>query len=149
MYNLEITTICPDFSFDKIYALFGVNFFTWNHVFVKLWTLRRSGQNQSNPGLSKLTYSLSRSHGWPIMRLCKTKPPCESHSNELIFAQLFGKIFALYLISGLIQETQLKGSLNYVGAYNFIFCKFQTNKVDFGLSSWIPKKWISNSVNNF
>ena len=28
MYNLEITTVCRDFNFDKIYTLFGVNYFS-------------------------------------------------------------------------------------------------------------------------
>ena len=42
VYNLKITTICRNFSFDKVYAFFAVHFFNWNNGCVKFGTFRRS-----------------------------------------------------------------------------------------------------------
>ena len=42
MYNLEITTDCRSFSFDKIEAFLAYIFFTWNQGCVKCGTFRRS-----------------------------------------------------------------------------------------------------------
>ena len=44
-------------------------------------------------------------------RLCKTDPPCESYSVELIFALLIEKVLTLYLVCGQSKDTQLAGSL--------------------------------------
>ena len=56
------------------------------------------------------------------MRLCKTEPPCESQSAELIFAQLFENVLALYMICGQRKDAQLAGPLKQIGACNFVFC---------------------------
>ena len=58
------------------------------------------------------------------MRLCKTEPPCESHSVEQIFSQLFEKVLALCLVCGQIKDTQLAGSLIKLkhNCFFFIFC---------------------------
>ena len=47
--------------------------------------------------------------------ICKTVPPCESHSVEIIFAQRFLKVLALCLVCGQSQDTQLAGSLTKLG----------------------------------
>ena len=83
------------------------------------------------------------------MRLCKTKAPCESHSVELILAQWFEKVMALYLVIGQSQDKKLARSLcqdafSQIHYYFFFFAL-----VDFGLPPLTPKKWVSNGVEIF
>ena len=60
------------------------------------------------------------------MRLCKTQPPCNSHSVEQIVPQWFEKV------CGQSQDTQLGGSLNKV--WNVIFFSQEPNFLFFCLS---------------
>ena len=55
-----------------------------------------------------------------IKRPCRTEPPCDCHSVELIFAQWFETVLALTLVCGRSQDTQLAGSPKKIGACNLI-----------------------------
>ena len=56
------------------------------------------------------------------MTLCNTEPLCESQSVELIFAQLFEKVFALCLVYGGSQDTHLARFISIIGVCNLIYC---------------------------
>ena len=87
------------------------------------------------------------------MMLCKTKPPFESHRVELILAQWFENVVALYQVIGQRQDKQLARSLcqndlsqNYCNWFLFVF---SFALVDLGLSTLTPKKWFSHGVQKF
>ena len=61
-----------------------------------------------------MTYFI-KAHIINSIRLCKTEPPCESHSVELIFAQWFEKVLAICLVCGQSQDRPLAGSLKKMG----------------------------------
>ena len=56
-------------------------------------------------------------------RLCKTEPPCESHSVELIFAQWFEKVLGLRLVCGQSQDKPLAWSLTQLGYVFYLFVR--------------------------
>ena len=58
---------------------------------------------------------LLHTHVPTLKRLCKTAPPCESHSVEPIFARWFAKLLAVYLERGQSQDTQISRSRKKMG----------------------------------
>ena len=87
------------------------------------------------------------------MRPCKTEPLCESHSVEIFFAQWFEKLLALSMVWGQSQEKQREGFPKSIGTYNILqkntkFCHFFA-KMNFGLLTLTPKKWLLILFDNF
>ena len=83
------------------------------------------------------------------MRLCKTEPPCESHSVELFFAKLFEKVLALYLVCGQSQDTQLAGSFKRSCIRETLTLPTDANRSTNKKEEKIKKKSLFSDVTSF
>ena len=74
----------------------------------------------------------------------KTAPWCESHSVEVMFAQLFEKVLALCLVCGRSQDAQLAGSLKILGhvILSLVSGCFKSQKIKCFRLFWIKWIWV-------